>query len=195
MKFVCPKVDIWAKIYLNLLDEWKKNGSIGTEPPRVLILGAWAMSDDYDKNKTWNETVLWADRNNLSHIIPQLKEDEKLMTHFYVLSMYKYLDFTERPPKYKPTEEEVKAAQKILIENWGSYLGSDFAVNTMVKRFTGRKKRRLVVYVKDIYNPPWGTWKEIKNHIIFSEFRKKINIDISPLEIDHIDFISTAAFR
>jgi|GEM_PF-4980956 len=97
------------------------------------------------------------------------------------------------PPK--PKNDQGLYAEKILFlkTNWTTIFSDiHFLENTYPLWFTGKKGRRLVIKKKCDFVPPWGSWYDhLKNGkpSKFTELRKGINEKISPLEIDHIDFI------
>ena len=62
-------------------------------------------------------------------------------------------------------------------------------------RFTGKKKRRLVVRADEKHAPPWGGWNALapgENRRAFTHLRSAINRAISPLQVDQIDFEPSA---
>lgn len=77
MKFVCPKPQPWLAVYDSLEAAWEAAGSNGVPPPIPLILNGWMFSNDFDKNARWLDTIRWAAEHNLSHLIPELKADDK----------------------------------------------------------------------------------------------------------------------
>jgi hypothetical protein len=74
---VCPRPDVWARVYRRLSDEFKSRGDILEEPPVALILGGWWTTSDLDKQKRWEATVIWAKDHNCGDLIPVLRDDEK----------------------------------------------------------------------------------------------------------------------
>jgi hypothetical protein len=56
----------------------------------------------------------------------------------------------------------------------------------------------LLVSANFATNPPWGTWSKKsagEKGKAFTMFRRDINEAISPMEIDHIDFIDSKSFK
>lgn len=101
-------------------------------------------------------------------------------------------DFSDHEPSRKPSDQEISAALASLKANWAKIANIDIASSTEPIKFTGTKKRRLVVKVKSENKFPWDKgailfrrWTDLKG---FSEFRKSVNEVIAPLEVDHIDF-------
>ncbi len=76
MHFVCPKPDVWNKIYQRLLKAWEDTGAEAEKPPTPLILAGWWVSSDFDKQARWKETIQWAKDHGLSNIIPDLLPDD-----------------------------------------------------------------------------------------------------------------------
>lgn len=160
-------------------------------PPMALVLSGWTMSSDFEKQERWSMTLRWAEQNNCSLLIPDLKEDEK----YYVdaLSSYTpfYHEYKHHPKAYKPTKEEVQNALGELTHRWKEVLDEEFAMKTKPVSFSGNKYRRLLVSYQSGYLPPWGSWT---NHLAngkpskFTELRSKVNELIKPLAVDHIIF-------
>jgi hypothetical protein len=53
--------------------------------------------------------------------------------------------------------------------------------------FTGKKKRRLLVFADPQITPPWGSWFALASGAqrrAFTQFRKAVNDAISPLHVD-----------
>ena len=192
MTIISPQPNTWYKIWLDLKAKWEKERMTCSPPPVALVLSGWTMSNDYDKQERWKHTLEWAERNNLSELIPELKEEEKYCVE--TLSSWRPFEdynYTNNPARQKPTKEETEKAIAILKTKWVTYLGEKFAGNTKPLKLTGDKSRRLLVKVASNYQPPWGTWTKIHDNQkrLFSNFRQQINCDISPVEIDHIDFV------
>lgn len=193
VKFVCPKPIYWSEIFQVLKKAWERDGQIGLGPPVPLILNGWAFTNDVQKNQRWEETVEWAQTNGYSKLIPELSNGQKYqvneMTSYlgpYGDTMYPW-DFE---PKQIPSKEEVEKALGTLRDNWEKVVGANLAKISTPIRFTGRKRRRLVVLVDANTQPPWGTWQErlYAQKFAFTEFRKAINDAILPHMVDHIDF-------
>lgn len=189
---VCPMPDPWNRIYQELLIEWQKN-PVGKYPPPVpLILGGWNFSDDFDKKARWNLTKKWANEVGLNYLIPELPLDQ-----LYSVWEMKKIDWEEHSywnyeSRKKPTPEQLESALETLISDWATIVGENTAIISKPIKFTGKKGRRLVVLADHKSNPPWGEWSKKSSgpeRITFTEFRKNINLAISPLEVDHIDFI------
>jgi len=189
--FVCPMPDTWNEIFQALLTAWKMDPKGKGPPPTPLILGGWNFSGDYEKKAVWQNTINWAEEIGLAHLIPVITKDQSYCVH----KMEDYLwpsDTWNYDPRDKPNEEEVNTALEELKANWQNAVGEELARITKPFRFTGKKRRRLLVFAEFSVKPPWGTWTKINTEHRgkeFLQFRKNINKIIAPLEVDHIDFI------
>ena len=75
MDYICPQTQVWAKIYLALLDAFHSTEAITEEPPKALKV------EDRDKGgfrtfDRWKETIAWAEKYDCTHLI-EVKEGEK----------------------------------------------------------------------------------------------------------------------
>jgi hypothetical protein len=189
MKFISPQPNKWYEIFQILKAYAEKELGAYNLPPMALVLSGWTMSNDYDKQQRWEETLQWAEKNNGMHLIPVLKEEEK----YYVteLDAFRPFEFHTFDKKNKPTPDEIKTAIQNLEENWESLFEEEFGKNTTPVSFSGKKSRCLLVKYKPSYSPPWGSWT---NHLAngrpskFTELRLKVNEIIKPLMVDHIIF-------
>lgn len=76
--YFCPLPPIWSDICGKLCAVWEKEGSNPADkPPVPLILAAWYDTPGLMKLLRWKDTIAWAQRHNCSHLIPELKENEK----------------------------------------------------------------------------------------------------------------------
>jgi hypothetical protein len=195
--FVCPMPDTWNKIFIDLLNAWKQNPRGKGPPPTPLILTGWNFSGDFEKNAVWEATNQWANEMDLSHLIPELTDEQS----YFVSTMQSYScrsEFWNYSPREKPAKGEIDIAIKKLKDNWGSIVGPELAEITAPECFTGKKSRRLLVSANFATNPPWGTWSKKsagEKGKAFTMFRRDINEAISPMEIDHIDFIDSKSFK
>lgn len=197
--FVCPKPTKWNEIYQELVDECKRRFPQfeDSKPPTPLILGGRVYSNDKEKQDRWNATVQWADDHGLGYLIPELSENDICFTD--EITTYTvgpmggplYLAWNSEP-RIAPGEIDVENALKILSSAWGEIIGKDYSDISIPHRFTGAKKRRLVVSVNAKTKSPWGEWTSLRTaegKRAFREFRKRVNDAIKPLEVDHVDFI------
>ena len=191
MIFVSPQPNTWYAIYQRLKSHWDNVINVGDAPPMALVLSGWTMSSDFEKQDRWKMTLRWAEHKNCSHLIPDLKEDEKYFVS--ELSSYTpfYHDMKHHPKAYKPTKEEMQHALIELANKWKELLNEEFSMNTKPVSFSGEKFRSLLVSYQSGYLPPWGSWT---NHLAngkpskFTELRSRVNEIIKPLAVDHIIF-------
>lgn len=74
--YFCPMPDRWNKVYSSLIKAWEGQDP-HDKPPVQLILAAWHEATGMMKAVRWQETIEWANRHKCSHLIPELKEEEK----------------------------------------------------------------------------------------------------------------------
>ena len=68
----------WNEIYISLLEVWERYGNNPADkPPVPLILAAWHETPDIMKLLRWKDTIEWAEKHNILHLIPVLKDEEK----------------------------------------------------------------------------------------------------------------------
>lgn len=68
----------WNEIYTSLLEvceRYDKNQA--DKPPVPLILAAWHETPGLMKLLRWRDTIEWAEKHNVLHLIPVLKDEEK----------------------------------------------------------------------------------------------------------------------
>lgn len=105
-----------------------------------------------------------------------------------------YQDWTFDP---KPRADPLTRAKAVesLQSKWTQIAGAKLAAVTWPLRLTGSKGRRLLVLVRTQRPPPWGSWTTLakdERRRSFTAFRKAVNSAIAPLEVDHIDFITSS---
>jgi hypothetical protein len=92
-------------------------------------------------------------------------------------------------PSTRPDEGLVVAAMAELKKDWQSVAGENLASITTPIKFTGPKRRRLLMSYEEGTLPPWGSWVSLTGDTAtFTGFRARVNACIAPLEVDHIDF-------
>jgi hypothetical protein len=189
MEFICPLPQTWNEIYQALLRACESSGAKVAHPPVPLILNGWVFSSDWEKKLRWDETIKWAKENGLTHLIPVLTEEDKYQVEAY--GAYRGPIYGEQFFKPKPSHSstETKSALQYLQANWVAIVGEDLAQATLPQRFSGHKKRRLIVSITNPdYRPPWGSWYSLSgDRRAFTRFRKAINDAIHPMEVDQID--------
>ena len=98
-----------------------------------------------------------------------------------------------REPRQAPAEDFLANVFERVRTSWSRIAGPDLALHTRPLRFTGRRKRRLLVWADPSHNPPWGTWHMLAAEparSTFRAFRVRINDTIAPHAIDHVGFTS-----
>lgn len=192
----------WSNIYECLLKTWNDCEKSGPPPPKPLILNGWFFSNDFEKAERWNNTIEWIKRYGTDKLIPKLTEDQMYSVEQmdyncpYWYSIGKkgrhYLPWNYDSKKI-PSDEEVDSALNKLQQNWDFVAEKGLSEITKPLKFTGKKKRRLLVSADFNYNPPWGNWESLnpdESRRSFTRLRKAVNDMISPLMVDHIDFTS-----
>ncbi len=187
----------WAEVHRRLKQAAADNPNI-PPPPMPLILAGWAYTDDIQKRDRWQETVAWANRHGFGALLGDLPH-QSMYVVVGELSGYQigplggpmYLDWSYEA---KPRIDAAVRAEAIeaLRSNWINVVGDDLGAITSPVRLTGAKGRRLLVAVRSERAPPWGSWTALapdERRHAFTAFRTAINLAISPLEIDHIDFV------
>ena len=196
MTFVCPQPDAWVRVHAALKRAWEEAGRRAPPPPVPLILTGWCCTNDLEKAQRWRETVAWARGHNFEHLVPDLRGEDKYCVEeltTYEVGPYggpMYLPWSFHS-KAVPDVDSVTAALSILLKNWPSIVGSNLGQMTKPLRFTGQKKRRLVVKADAEQIPPWGGWNHLapgEERRAFTRLRSAINQAIAPLVVDHIDF-------
>lgn len=193
---VCPNPAAWCAAYERLASAARQSNL--DSPPRPIILSGWWYTNDTDKLTRWLEMIQWATTHGCMELL-DLKNDE-----FYVVEtltthqigpmggvLKRPWDFESKPI---PSHDTVDAAYAKLSERWSEIVGESLAEMTVPVRFTGTKKRRLLVRHFQ-GTPPWGGWTCL-SHLeserrTFTAFRSAINLAISPHEVDHIDFMES----
>ena len=202
MKFVCPQPSPWAEVHSALTRAWEESGREGPPPPIPLILTGWFCTNDLEKAQRWHETLAWAAERNLERIVTNLRKQDKycvdeLTTYDvgpYGGPMHLPWNFDAKPV---PDAESVRTTIAVLLRDWPAIVGPELARMSRPLRFTGRKKRRLVVQADAEQVPPWGGWNYLatgEKRRTFTRLRSAINQAIVPLKVDHIDFEPAASW-
>jgi hypothetical protein len=190
---VCPKPRVWCDVHKRLAAFSQEH--LLKSPPGPIILSGWSYTNDTEKQRRWLEMMEWATDHGCINLL-DLQDDD-----FYcvaVLTVHRIgpsggvlkrpRDFETKP---SPSDEAIQAAITLLSGRWIEIVGKSLAAVTESLRFTGKKKRRLLV-LHGTGSPPWGEWDYL-SHLeskrrTFSAFRAAINDAITPHEIDHVDF-------
>jgi len=192
---ICPNPRPWNEAFQRLGIYAKTHLCAPEKPPVPLILAGWCCTDDFDKKERWQETLEWAGNNNCRFLLDSIREED-----FYSVDK-----LTSLGPMYRAWDCETKARPSIedaaeyldrLISRWPDIVGPELGAITHPVRFTGEKRRRLLVKADGDSVPPWGGWfslssTEVKRRT-FTSFRQAINNAISPHEVDHVGFTTSA---
>ena len=198
MKRVCPNPLPWNDVYqrLSAVSQYRPDLP---KPPVPLILNGWVYSNDAEKMRRWEDTVLWAKNAFCDEIVQSVSVEDYYCTEELTTyevgplggPMYRSWDYSS---KARPENEALSQAMQRLVNQW-SFLAGGFSSHSRPLGFTGAKGRRLVVGVSSDDLPPWGTWDSLSTieskRRTFTDFRQAVNRAIKPLEVDHIDFIKT----
>lgn len=197
MPVICPQPRIWSNIYTALLATWEEGGQVGAPPPKPLILGGWAYSNDIGKVDRWQSTLRWAADRKLELLIPLLSGADLYEVETpsdYDIgpgggTMYLPWDFTA---KQRPSDAACDVALRSLQRRWSDIAGESLARITHPSAFTGRRRRALTIRVLGPGTPPWGGggWRsrEEEKRRSFTRLRATINQEIAPHAVDHIRF-------
>lgn len=197
MHQVCPLPIPWTAVHELLQRAWADSGKKGEPPPRPFVLSGWNYSNDLAKLDRWSEIKRWAEERGFhEQLYSRLAPGDFYLTEVLFDGVVGPLGGPILLPwngesRPVPSEDLIETANTSIRENWNGLVGSDLAVITNPLRFTGRKKRRLVVGADFNFRPPWGNWHTLgrePERRSFTALRKAVNELISPHEVDHIDF-------
>jgi len=190
----CPTK--WNKLW-EMLPNRERKGA-GWEPTVPLILGAWWHSTEQEKQNRFISHIAFAEKKGIldkvSEFLRNLQETEwchsgeaggiSLEDYYYSNEVFN--------PKEKPSFNIINNSLTILQNNWIEIAGELIAKATEPNNFSGKKARRLNVKVLNEHiKPNWGSWWSLENSDnpkSFTDFREKINENIYPHSIDHINF-------
>lgn len=200
MKPICPQPGDWHRVYEHLRAVARRR-EIRSSPPIPLILAGWAGSNDLEKKARWDDTLEWAERNGLRSEIQLTSDQMYCVTEPYggLVDPYgtpMYLHW-RREPSPVPNAEELSRALGLLVDRWPALPPAEVTRITKPLRFTGRKRRRLLVAVITNHpRPPWGTWESLSydpsRRRCFTELRREVNQVVAPHHVDHIAFLRWA---
>lgn len=196
MEVICPMPDAWHQIHVALTRAWRATGEREDAPPNPLILAGWAYSNDVEKRARWQATVAWAAERGLGELV-SLSADAMLIVAKPSSEgvgpmggpMHLSWNFAARP---RLAAEVIAAAFARLEDRWGAVAGASVAPLTKPSRFTGSKRRRLLVDLLADGPAPWGGWDALGPGVQrreFTAFRESVNACIYPHEVDHVDFL------
>lgn len=197
MTRICPKRMVWSKLFRQLERHSRREDC--PPPPTPLILSGWAFSNDIEKKQRWEETVEWASAHGCAHLLEALSDSD-----FYEVTVPTaytigpgggplFLPWSSEP-KQRPPSTETERLLSQLRTDWSRVVGEALATVTRPVRFTGLKRRRLLVWVLPDARAPWGTWSTLSSSETerreFTRFREAVNQAIAPRKVDHIEFTS-----
>ena len=187
----------WARIHARLAQERLDRGLGIPAPPVPLILAGAAFSTATAIRQRWSDLFDWAATHGLMATLLALlppPPDIDVAANIAGVSedgrgWWPEYGVQDHPPRAKPTADAVLATLKRLQQHWASVVGDDLVRSTRPLRFSGRKRRRLIVAADPNARPPWGCWGSRFHHPSgFRGFRHSINSFIAPMEVDHVHF-------
>jgi hypothetical protein len=186
---VCPKPDVWQRLYEQLLGYSETHWCRPRSPPVAPLLNFDWHGDEH-LQKIWEET---ANANGCGELISEIPD-----TDFFCVEVlgpgggpgpFDYMANWDFTAKKRPTPEELKRCFKSLASRWLEIVGEEIGRVTRPLKFTGAKARRLLVYADADVRPPWGDWGRLSsNPSTFTKFRAALNKAVAPHKIDHVDF-------
>ena len=173
-----PPLD-WVRISSKLRGAWKrKNDPSVPPPPRPLVLAGAAFSTESEIWRRWIGLIMWANqfgyaRMMARHLPEHLKEE--LAKHDCTKPppplppIYRSLidggsfQFAPRTPPEpvctkRPSRELVIETRQRLRDSWAEIAGPELHLITWPLKFVGRKRRRLILQVNPLVDPPWRSW-------------------------------------
>jgi len=193
-----PMPSDWAKVHDALTKAWIiRSDNTVPKPPTPLILAGAAFSTAGEIRSRWIDLIKWSNEFGFAEILlnnlgfaPDVDVAEQIAGVKDAGRGHPVLGDQFQQTKLKPTNEAVRIALDLLVQDWAEIVGEELAGFTKPRKFTGHKCRRLVVSADPEYVPPWGRWHSAsKNPESFTKFRRAVNNAISPLEVDVIDFV------
>jgi hypothetical protein len=191
---ICPYPLEWIRIHRQLLAEIEKRRR-NPLPPEPMALGHWDYSNDQDKQRRWLETLFWAWEYGLLDILRNMPPESMYMVdEISAVRMAPDFgpssDYSYHEPKPRPASSEITRLMNHLRSAWMEIVGPEIGAVTSPKRFTGKKRRRLVVSIDEgAPRPSYSYASRGKLREPFRRFRAAVNAAIEPHHVDHIDFV------
>lgn len=183
----------WDRVYKALCRH--AEGLACDQPPKPLILAGWVYSNDAEKAERWCEFQSWAIAKGCPELV-ELPASDLFITDEPTTQpigpmggpMYLRWNWTA---KTCPSNEQLETSLQNLISKWAE-ISPEISMLTKPLRFTGKKKRALLVLADQSQVPPWGAWDSLswqdEKRATFRQFRASINKAIAPHMVDHINF-------
>lgn len=187
----------WARVYDSLCKYAEKGAC--NPPPKPLILAGGAYSNDIEKAQRWAEFQSWAKQNGCQALVELHHSDLYFTNEPSIHSvgpmggpMKLAWNWEAKPCTSK---EQLDLSLTALISQWNE-ISPDISIITKPLRFSGKKKRALLVLSDQSRSPPWGGWESLSTddaeRKIFRQFRASVNKVIAPHMVDHITFCRTS---
>lgn len=165
------------------------------QPPKPLILAGGIYSNDTEKAERWREFQSWAKAKDCPELVALPQSDLFITDEPTTQSigpmgdpMYLPWSWTAKPC---PTKVQLETSLQDLISKWDE-ISPEVSKCTKPLRFTGKKKRALLVLADQSQSPPWGDWDSLSRQegkrATFRQFRASVNKVIAPHMVDHIIF-------
>jgi hypothetical protein len=191
-----PYPSDWARLHSLLVEARRRRNDLDVSfPPVPLILAGAACSTAAEIRERWRELIRWANDRGFGALLaanlPDLPDRDIAKSIAGADGGPWWHEYSHRKPRVRPSSADEAAALTLVCHRWTEIVGEEMARSTKPLRFTGSKRRRLVVSADPQKTPPWGSWSAITTAAdSFAKLRRSINAAIAPMEIDHIDFIT-----
>jgi hypothetical protein len=192
---VSPHPDAWHRVYKSMC---RHAEAVNCDPPpKPLILAGAAFTNDIEKATRWDEFVRWANANGCLEMV-----DLPLSDFYFTDELSDYSIGPMGGPIYLPwswdakpcpSREQLQVSLETLLNKW-SEICPEIAMFTKPLRFSGEKKRALLVIADQGRTAPWGSWESLSRdeskRATFRQFRASVNKVVAPHMVDHIIFRS-----
>lgn len=188
----------WAKLHQLMIQARNQRSDIAlADPPVPLILAGAAFSSATEIRRRWKDLVRWANEFGFGELLarnlpePPHRDVAEDIAGVAPDGRTWWHESSYHEPSIRPSITAITTARGRLKQQWATIVGVELARTTKPMRFTGRKFRRLLVVADPNASPPWGSWHMIvKERASFATVRKAVNVAISPLVVDHIEFVT-----
>lgn len=192
--FVCPRPWAWQDVWNKCRKAWSVSGEASDGPPQPYVLGMWWGTSDQCKHDQWRRLISWTGARGLGHLIPEFAETDRYEVEAMSTGcpdVWVPHSSKSHPPAATPSCTEAKEAFEKLVSRWKEITAGKLGGVLRPIRFSGKRRRRLLVKVAEDVPAPWGSWTFLPHRParhLFSEFRREVNRAINPHKVDHIDF-------